>query len=189
MEEIYKQFENSNYEVSNLGNIRTIPYNAIKKDGKIHPVRQTNLKPALNKKGYLKVGLTINGKLKSFSVHRIVAVEFLENTFNKPQVNHIDGIKTNNKVDNLEWCNNSENILHSYKIGLTKNIYEPCKDKSNFKRGEEQKYAKLDYNKVSEAKELRKKGFSFQKIADKYSVNKKTIIHAIKGITWNNQNK
>lgn len=67
-------------------------------------------------KGYLKVKLNKNSKSKWFLVHRLVAQAFIPNPENKPQVNHKDGNKFNNCVENLEWNTNSENQLHSYRI-------------------------------------------------------------------------
>lgn len=71
-------------------------------------------------KGYLKVRIGLCGeKRKNFVVHRLVAMVFIPNPHNKPQVNHIDGCKTNNTVTNLEWVTNQENCIHTYAAGIT----------------------------------------------------------------------
>ena len=67
-------------------------------------------------KGYKKVALSKDGRTKRVFVHRIVAEAFLEKPTGKDMVNHIDGNKQNNSVDNLEWCDNSENQIHSFKV-------------------------------------------------------------------------
>lgn len=72
-------------------------------------------------KGYKQVCFTVNGHKITKRVHRLVAEAFLINPLNKPQVNHIDGNKKNNCVENLEWCTNSENQIHSYRILKRKN--------------------------------------------------------------------
>ena len=69
-------------------------------------------------KGYLGVRIYKNLKGKTFKIHRLVAQAFIPNPNNLLQVNHIDGDKENNRVDNLEWCTCEENMKHSYKIGL-----------------------------------------------------------------------
>lgn len=93
------------YQVSNYGNVKRIKDNYIFKQNK-------------NSRGYRIITFTKNKKEKSVSVHRIVAETFISNPNNLSQINHIDGDKMNNKVDNLEWCTQSENMKHAYKTGL-----------------------------------------------------------------------
>lgn len=75
---------------------------------------QRKLKPDLNKEGYLRVVLSSNGETFRYSIHRLVAIHFIQNPENKPFVNHIDGNKQNNNVENLEWCDCSENTKHAF---------------------------------------------------------------------------
>ena len=96
------------YQVSNLGRV----YSKITK--KI-------LKQNLHSNGYFTIATKIggrNGKAVCFKVHRLVATAFLPNIENKPLVNHIDGVKTNNNVNNLEWCTAKENTDHAIRTGL-----------------------------------------------------------------------
>lgn len=101
------------YQVSNHGRVRSLEYHNTKGIKRIGI-----LKPALDKKGYKRCALSKNNILRTFKVHRLVAETYIPNPFNYPQVNHIDGNKQNNNVDNLEWCNNSHNQLHAYAVGL-----------------------------------------------------------------------
>lgn len=75
-----------------------------------------------DKDGYMAIGLSMNGKTYTRKVHRLVAQMFIPNEENKKTVNHINGIKSDNKVSNLEWNTMSENILHSYAFGLRSNV-------------------------------------------------------------------
>lgn len=100
----------SRYEVSNMGNVRSLNYRSTGKT--------RMLKPVTEGKGYLMVGLCCNQTMKWGKVHRLVASAFIPNPENKPQVNHINGIKTDNRADNLEWVTNGENLRHAYKHGL-----------------------------------------------------------------------
>ena len=79
------------------------------------------LKQFNNGYGYSFTNLCKNGKEKTKYVHRLVAKTFIPNQDNKPQVNHKDGNKQNNCIDNLEWVTHSENMKHAFKIGLESN--------------------------------------------------------------------
>lgn len=107
--EMIKEFEGL-YDISIQGNIKSLI--------KHHHQREQVLKPKIDKYGYECVILYKKGKPKYKTIHRLVAETFIPNPENKPQVNHIDGNKKNNHVDNLEWVTHSENTKHSYNLGL-----------------------------------------------------------------------
>ncbi len=104
--EIFKPVADK-YEVSNFGNARSWKSG----DPKI-------LKPQITKRGYLYVQLYINGKHEKHLVHRLVAQAFIANPDNKPEVNHLNGVKSDNRVENLEWVTRSENNQHAHIMGL-----------------------------------------------------------------------
>ena len=122
MEEIWKPIINYEgyYEVSNYGNVRSINRTIIDKNGIKLNYKSIKLKPTTNKGGYLQVGLSKNSKTNSYCVHQLEALAFIHNFENKPTVNHKDGIKINNYVDNLEWATKSEQAIHSLKHNLRK---------------------------------------------------------------------
>lgn len=94
-------------------------YYSVSNNGKILSIRKKKLLASrIGNTGYVSVHLSIRGKSKRYSIHRLVAKAFIENPNNLPQVNHKDGIKTNNCVENLEWITCVENLKHSYKIRL-----------------------------------------------------------------------
>lgn len=126
MEEIWKDIEGFEglYQVSNLGRIKSFHKRI---EGKI-------IKLAPDKDGYCLVGLHKNKRTCRRRVHRLVAQTFIPNHQNLPQVNHIDGNKQNNRVDNLEWCTNQENIIHSFKVLKRIPVYPNLKENSKWQK-------------------------------------------------------
>ena len=106
-----KGYENL-YEISNFGRVKSLGNKSNHKSEKI-------LKQCLSRKnGYLSVSLSKNGKTKSYRVHRLVAEHFIPNSNKLFQVNHIDGNKQNNHINNLEWITCKENIHHAWNNNL-----------------------------------------------------------------------
>lgn len=111
---------NNIYEVSNKGRVRRLDFYA-DWDVSNRFIKGGLCSICYNKQGYSVVGFrNEEGKPRTHQVHRLVAYAFLPNPNNLPQINHIDGVKTNNCVENLEWCSSSHNIKHAYDTGLRK---------------------------------------------------------------------
>jgi hypothetical protein len=120
------------YEVSNLGRIKTKERFIERKDKTFFMLHERIRKLVLHKKtGYLQVSICVENKVKMCSAHRMVASTFIDNPLNKPQVNHINGIKTDNRVENLEWCTNRENTIHRIDKTKTKHKYTGIKFHNN----------------------------------------------------------
>lgn len=164
---VYQHTTYPNYEISNLGHLRNKKTNRI-------------LKPSTNPQGYLimVVKLVKEQPIKGVIIHRAVAETFIENTYNKEQVNHIDGNKHNNSVVNLEWCTRSENMKHAVLTGLRTTHY--CD-------GEKAFGAKLTKENVSEIKKLYFRGKCTQKtLAKMFGCSRENIGAIVRGYSWKN---
>lgn len=120
MKEQWKEIKGNReiYEVSNFGNVRTKDREGARgRNIKGHVLAQHD-----NSNGYPRCDMNVDGKPKSYLIHRLVANLFIPNPDNKPFVNHIDGNKHNNTVNNLEWCTRSENEKHAWRTGLKHDI-------------------------------------------------------------------
>lgn len=106
------------YEVSDFGRIRSLSRSLPTNYNQVIPERI--LKPVFHTLGYCSVLLQVDGLVKRANIHRLVALAFIPNPENKPQVNHKDGNKANNQVSNLEWVTHRENMKHAYDTGLVK---------------------------------------------------------------------
>ncbi len=105
------------YSVSNKSRIKRLPRVFADKTGRLQNLREKILKtPECTTSGYNMIYLEANGMLLKTTVHRIVAQHFIPNPENKPEVNHKNGIRNDNRLDNLEWCTTSENIKHSFSV-------------------------------------------------------------------------
>lgn len=158
MEEFWKQTEYENYEISNLGNLRNKTTKSLRKWSMAN--------------GYYKCVLSLGarGKIATVYAHRLVAKAFIPNPNNLPQVNHKDGNKLNNCVENLEWVTNQENQIHARDNGLTIS-------------GEKHKWAKLTQKQINFIKE--NQNISCTELGRMFRVHRTTISKIKHQHSWN----
>ena len=162
---------NEYYEVSSIGNVRSKSRVVKSTYGGAYLKEGRLLKQNDNGHGYLQVQLCINGVNKTERVHRLVAIAFISNPNKLPKVNHIDGNKRNNCVENLEWCTQLENVRHAKSLGLT-----PI--------GEAAPQAILNENSVKDIKELIRAGCTNKQLAELFGVHPGTINCIRTGRNW-----
>lgn len=157
--------------MDNILNCRRFNDYLIYEDGTVKSLLTGKLiRKRVGPQGYYQINLCINGKCKTYMFHRLMAEAFIDNSTNLPCVNHIDGNKLNNALDNLEWTTYSENSKHALRTGLT----HPAKGK-NTKNG---RFSDSD---IKNIRGLSKQGKSQRQIAALYQVSKSTIQQILEG--------
>jgi len=152
------------YQVSNLGRVKSFP-----RPGNYG---RNGIKISHNDKGYCWFCSSKNGKQKYLKIHRLVAMAFISNPNNYPQINQKIGINDDNQVENLEWCTHSQNIKHAFDTGL-------MRPKKGYLNG----MAKITKEQVDL---IRKLNFPQRKIANIVGLSQSTVGLVKRGLRWNN---
>lgn len=185
-EEIWRPIEGYEefYEVSNLGNVRS--NDRYVWNGKVYYKKKGRvLKKTKTTTGYWKVELYKNGTRKSKRVHRLVAKAFIPKVKGRNLINHKDGNPLNNRVENLEWCNQGENMQHAYNIGLIKSNFTNNKEKildeyiTNKKTNVAKLSRKYNCSSTSIRELLKKHGIRIRdsgEVRKRYDINRKELV-------------
>ncbi len=170
-----KGYENY-YRVSSFGRVKSLERVVVHGDG-TRTIKETMLVNILDN-GYNHVSLSVQGRATKIRVHRIVATAFIPNCNNKDTVNHIDGNKTNNNVNNLEWATIGENIRHAHKTGLTNS------------HGENNTSSVLKYDEVVKIRDLHKTGkYLHRELAEMFGVSRRNIGYIVNKSSWATMDK
>lgn len=163
------------YQISNHGNVRSLdrPVRTILRNKMVSTriVKGKNLKPKFNGTEYLGVILSKENKQKTLRINRLVGFHFLVKGENHTQVNHIDGNKFNNHVNNLEWCTAKENMKHAYEIGLRKG-------------GQDCNLSKLTEVEVLQIVELKRQGKRSVDVSRAFNISVRTVNRILHGDMW-----
>lgn len=165
------------YSVSDTGLVRSNERYIIRSNGRKQKVRERILKPAVDSCGYERVALSINKKLVTKKVHRLVADAFCEKYVEYKEVNHIDGNKLNNNASNLEWCTRSENQQHAFDNGLQKPL-----------RGSKNPSSKIDEMQCLTIKTLIKSRWSLSRISREMNISRHIPKDINRNKTWKHIN-
>lgn len=161
------------YKVSNNGLIKNVPRTYKMKDGRNRTIKEQYMKFMVDKDGYNRVGLRRNGKQRKFYVHRLVARAFIPNEEEKPQVNHIDGVKNNNFYQNLEWCTHKENRAHAAENGLVPDQW-----------GTKNPNVKITKEDAMLIRKMRKENKKLKEIATTIGTSESNVKNVVYGYTW-----
>jgi hypothetical protein len=174
--EIWKDvvgYEDS-YRISNLGKLMSIERIVIYSDKKTGKRKSKILKTRVGKCGYEYTVLSVDRIRKTQKIHRLVALTFIPNPNSKPSVNHINGIKHDNRVENLEWCTAKENTQHAYKTKLNSGV-----------KGEKSHLSKLKKEDIIKIRLMYKEGlYSQAKLGVIFNVTQSQIYRIVNYINW-----
>jgi HNH endonuclease/NUMOD4 motif-containing protein len=151
------------YEIGDNGTVFSLDYN--------HSGKRKILKQHLDTYGYPYVFLVVDGKRYKRSVHRLVSIAFIPNLENKPQVNHKNGIRNDNRLENLEWVTSQENCIHSYKVNGRKPSITQIEHGKKIFTGENNPKAKVNEAVVLSIRRLRSKGILLKDIAERHNIS------------------
>jgi len=165
------------YEISSYGRMKCVYTHDIRRQKRKMFIKKTGQAKPRNKKDkredmYVIAYLHKNGNNKSCGIHRLVAINFIPNSENKPEVNHKNGVKWDNRVDNLEWVTSPENIKHAVENGLTNSPY-----------GEDSGMAVLSNSQVIDIFNSKQ---SVSYLSNKYNVHDTTVRYIKNGTNWSN---
>jgi hypothetical protein len=160
------------YQASNLGRIRRNSRELKDNIGRRYRAIFRLMRCTTTRQGYLQLGLCRSGRQKSYLVHRLVLMAFYGDNPPEIQCNHIDGVKTNNHVNNLEWATRLENMTHAYQTGLVA------------KKGEMNHNAVLNWKKVGQIRKALKKGAKPKELSEIFGVVPGHIWAIGKNIRW-----
>jgi hypothetical protein len=172
MEEIWKDITGYEgmYQVSSMGRVKSIDRIVFRSRNGNTKVNDLIMKQGNGHSGYKLITLHKNGKPKTFRINRIVAIHFIDNPENKTDVNHKDGIKSNNSVSNLEWNTGKENISHAHKTGLRNGNHRKKLTKDQVL------YIKANYVRLK---------VTVPYFAKLFGVSESCIRHIVSGVNWN----
>lgn len=160
------------YQVSNHGRVKSLKRVLIRSNGRNQIINERFLSPRPSKKGYLRVALMFYQKRIDSKIHRLVAIHFLDNPSHYKEVNHKNGIKSDNRVQNLEWCSRSQNVQHAFDNGL-----KPAM------KGELNGQSILTKEQVFSIRQ-ESKTFTRKELMAKYNVSKSAIAFILQGKSW-----
>lgn len=187
-EEIWKDIQGYEgiYQVSSLGRVKSLPrenryFNSLAGKECVRHYKERIMKLKKNRGGYMTAHLRDeeNGKEDWPTVHRLVATAFIPNPNEKPTINHKDGIKVNNFLENLEWATWSENTRHAHDNGLAKSVIAKYA-----KKGSDHPQSKLKESDILDIRKKRQEGMTLASIASEYGVYFSLIHKICTGEAW-----